>query len=89
MRWQRTDDSREEVEALKLAGFFAGFEEDLQAQAKSQEGYATMDGVDQRGAKIFFVEGANESGVMADTGEEQGFRIGNGFGRIGAMRFSS
>jgi hypothetical protein len=86
---QRADDSGEKIQTLELRSLFARPEQYLQSQADSQKRDAAMDGVDQRGAEFFFVEGANQRRVMTDAGKEQGVRVGNAFRRTGSQRFRS
>ena len=38
---------------------------------------------------MLFVEGANQGGVMTNSRKQQGFRLGNAFGRRRAVRFST
>src|SRR4029077_12767843 len=48
-----------------------------------------MDGVEQRRAKCFFVEGTNQRRVMTDAGKKQRVRVGNVFRGAGSQRFCS
>lgn len=44
-----------------------------------------MDGGDERSAELAFVEGADESGIVADSREDDGVGGGEGFRCIGAL----
>jgi hypothetical protein len=77
--WKKT-------KALEFGGFFAGLEECLEAETNTEEGDTALDGSDEWCAKVLLVEGADQGGVMADTGKNDGGGVGDGFGGAGALR---
>src|SRR6266851_4464929 len=81
-RWLRRHSNRARHRSARL-------KKNLQPQADAQKRYAAVDGVHERRTEMFFVQGANQRGVMTDAGEEQGFRFGNTFWRSRAVRFSA
>jgi hypothetical protein len=80
------DVAGEKVEAVEFGSFLAGLVESLQAETNAEEGDAALDSGDERGAELAFVEGADESGIVTDSGEDDGVRGGERFGCIGALR---
>ena len=58
-RGERANASREEIQALQFGGFFAGFEEDLETEADSEEGNAAMESINERSANTLLIEGAD------------------------------
>ena len=83
-RRQCRNDSGKKIQSLESRGFLARLEQDLQAETDAQKRNAAVDGINQRCAELFFIEGADQGGVMSDAGEKQRLRFGNFLGRIGA-----
>src|SRR5260370_2921842 len=85
--WQQCrNDSGQQVQTVELGGFFAGLEQNLQAQANPQKRHTSVNGVNPRRAEFLFVKSTNEGSVMPNAGEEQRLRFGNTLGRIGTVR---
>jgi hypothetical protein len=80
------DVAGEKVEAIEFGSFLAGFVESLQAETDAEEGDAALDSGDERRAELAFVEGADEGGIVTDSGQDDGVRGGERFGCVGALR---
>src|SRR5271154_4427423 len=74
------------MQSLKLRGFFTGLEKSLESQANAEERNAAMQSIDESGAQVLQVERADQSGIVADAGKNDGFGVGERLRRIGTLR---
>jgi hypothetical protein len=80
--WQSADGSWQEIQAVEMRRFFAGLEQDLQAEADAEKRDSFVASVDQGRAEILFVDSANKCRDVPDAGKQERFRFRNGIAGI-------